>query len=315
VEKLYRKLPKNLPRGFKCPSDINQDHVLEYYRRYFPRTKLFVGIRHPVLVGWLIMPCQSSSVTLLHLISSPLLAPLQWFQSLYNFRIQNFETTDAIPPHPNRLIGGCQKGNQRVCTIKGNFAYSLIRLGKQHWNGTRETTDLERIITQPGHGRISGFEPAAVSHLPNDIFLFDVSQLGDEDNKRRESFRHSIKSFMGLTEDLSEAVHFVPGIKWNESLQTMKDSLKIDVCDRQFIPVRRELMFLSRNTAEWIRTSFLDLPGVNVANREHFEDIMESYMHDPCGSESDAMSEEESKAITAKSIALYLKRKQSLIAT
>jgi hypothetical protein len=230
----------------------------------------------------------------------------QWFQSLYNFRIQNFETIDGIPPHPNRLIGGCQRGNQRVCTIKGNFAYSLIRLGKQHWNGTRETTALEERITQPGHGRIRGFDPAAVSYLPNDIFLFDVSQLADADTERRESFRNSIKSFMGLTKDLSEAVHFVPGIKWNASLQTMKDSLKIDICEHQFIPVRRELMFLSRNTAEWIRSSFLGLPGVNVANREHFEDIMASYMHDPCGPESDTVSEEESKAIIEKSLALYV---------
>jgi hypothetical protein len=255
----------------------------------------------------------STSVSFLLLISSSLHYRLQWFQSLYNFRIQNFENPDAIPPHPNRLIGGCQKGNQRVCTIKGNFAYSIIRLGKQHWNGTRETTALERIITQPGHGRISGYDPAAVSYLPNEVFLFDVSQLGDVDDKRRESFRNAIKSFMGLTEDLSEAAHIVPGIKWNESHQTMKDSLKIDICDHQYIPVRRELMFLSRNTAEWIRTSFLDLPGVNVANREHFEDIMESYMHDPCGSESDIVTEEESKDIKAKSLAVYLKQRQSLI--
>jgi hypothetical protein len=174
---------------------------------------------------------------------------------------------------------------------------------------------LERRITQPGHGRIIGFDPATVSYLPNEIFLFDLSQLGDSDDKRRELFRNSIKSFMGLSEDLSEAAHFVPGIKWNETLQAMKDSLKIDICNHQFIPLRRELMFLSRNTAEWIRTSFLDLPGVNVANREHFEDIMESYMHDPCGSESDSVSEEESNAIRAKSLAFYLKQRQSLIAT
>jgi hypothetical protein len=50
VKRLHQ-LTQNLPRGYKCPTDVNQEHVLDYYRRYFPKTKLFVGIRHPVLVG------------------------------------------------------------------------------------------------------------------------------------------------------------------------------------------------------------------------------------------------------------------------
>jgi hypothetical protein len=49
VTRLHQ-LTQNLPRGYKSPTDINQEHVVDYYRRYFPKTKLFVGIRHPVLV-------------------------------------------------------------------------------------------------------------------------------------------------------------------------------------------------------------------------------------------------------------------------
>ena len=58
IRRLHKKLTANLKRGYKCPGDVLAQFVMEYYRKYWPRTKLFVGIRHPVL----------------------------WFQSLYNFR-------------------------------------------------------------------------------------------------------------------------------------------------------------------------------------------------------------------------------------
>lgn len=239
---------------------------------------------------------------------------MQWFQSLYNFRVQNFESFDVLP-HPNSLIGGCHRGTQRVCTVKGNFGYSLIRLGKQHWNGTREATELERLITQPGHGRSVSYDPSSVRYLPNEVFLFDLAQLGDDDEVRRKSFRSSIQDYLGLKVDLPDAARVVPGIKWSEAIQKVKDSLKIDICERQYVPVRKELMFHSRNTAEWIRTTFLDLPGVHVANRRYFEEIMESYLRDPCGSESDEVSEAEVDAIKKESTLLYKKRRQSLAMT
>jgi hypothetical protein len=38
---LYLVLPQ-------APGDITQEHVLDYYRKYFPKTKLIVGVRHPI---------------------------------------------------------------------------------------------------------------------------------------------------------------------------------------------------------------------------------------------------------------------------
>jgi hypothetical protein len=145
--------------------------------------------------------------------------------------------------------------------------------------------------------------------------LFDLAQLGDDDEVRRKSFRSSIQDYLGLKVDLPDAARVVPGIKWSEAIQKVKDSLKIDICERQYVPVRKELMFHSRNTAEWIRTTFLDLPGVHVANRRYFEEIMESYLRDPCGSESDEVSEAEVDAIKKESTLLYKKRRQSLAMT
>lgn len=53
------ELRLNRKRVHKCPGEINQpDYVYNFYKEYFPKTKLFIGVRHPV----------------------------DWFRSLYNFR-------------------------------------------------------------------------------------------------------------------------------------------------------------------------------------------------------------------------------------
>ena len=50
IRKLYSDLPpdEHYQRGYKCPGDITQPHILQYFETLWPKTKLFVGIRHPV---------------------------------------------------------------------------------------------------------------------------------------------------------------------------------------------------------------------------------------------------------------------------
>lgn len=50
VNRLYNGLPdgSQYRRGYKCPADITDLRVLNYYRRYWPRTKLFIGVRYVV---------------------------------------------------------------------------------------------------------------------------------------------------------------------------------------------------------------------------------------------------------------------------
>ena len=41
-------LSENRIRGIKCPQDVSSDWSMHNYAKYFPQTKLIVGIRHPV---------------------------------------------------------------------------------------------------------------------------------------------------------------------------------------------------------------------------------------------------------------------------
>jgi hypothetical protein len=46
---LYYLPEGNYKRGYKSPFDLVYNYTMPYFRRYFPKTPLIVGIRHPVL--------------------------------------------------------------------------------------------------------------------------------------------------------------------------------------------------------------------------------------------------------------------------
>ena len=49
IRLLYERLPPgHYKRGYKCPAEITQSHTMDYFRTLFPKTKLMIGIRHPV---------------------------------------------------------------------------------------------------------------------------------------------------------------------------------------------------------------------------------------------------------------------------
>ena len=76
-------------RAYKNPTDVQNLRAIRLLREYFPQTRLLVGIRHPIL----------------------------WFQSFYNYRIQN---TGDMPPAVD-LKGTCFKRSQGVCADRANF--------------------------------------------------------------------------------------------------------------------------------------------------------------------------------------------------
>jgi len=92
VKSLYR-LPRGmeLKRGYKSPHELQRRQAVRFYQQYWPRTKLIVGLRHPIL----------------------------WFQSYYNF---NYAAGNRLPP-AETLIGDNFPGGVM-------FHEHLARLGK-----------------------------------------------------------------------------------------------------------------------------------------------------------------------------------------
>ncbi len=231
-------------RGLKCPQDISSDHSIFNYAKHFPSTKLIVGIRHPVL----------------------------WFESLYNFRVTNVPWKEMLPT--KELTGGCISGSQGVCAWRANFQDFLSRLGKTPMSSTSEKQLLQL-----------GLEPVKSKVGP--VFLYEVSQLsesGGDGGVRSAQFRTDLKQFLGLQGeippfplvDTSGRFDFLPVVK------RQVDKNKIDICQPKHDIIRKVLMEKAKQASTWIRMYFLQSDEVFVSSREHFELILESWMHDPC---------------------------------
>jgi hypothetical protein len=256
AKKLYRDLPAgNYKRGYKAPQDVRYIHVLQYFRNYFVNAKIMVGIRHPVT----------------------------WFQSLYNFRVQNLTGNKTMPP-PIHLIGACTPGTMQVCTSKGDFASGLFSLGKTNFPEPREPNQIEKVILSRRRNSINFTD---IPFVPNPVFLFELDQLGDTNATRVLQFRKDATDFLGLRQLLPDLPHHIPGKKRDDEDQRQRDAMKINICDEKHRVVREELMILARQSSWWIRKVFLNSPTVLVSSREYFEEILQGWMKDPCNVDED----------------------------
>lgn len=207
---------------------------------------------------------------------------------------------------------------KNTCTHKSNFGMDLMKLGKINANGPRATTELEEKIL--GRYRKTWYNASEVPFVPNEgmspmclvngetmlntlstVFLFEMTQLADADEARSTGFRADIQRFLGLKGEVPPMDHQKPGRKIeNETAQAEKDARKIDICRDEYRPVREDLMRIARLNSEWIRESFVKLPGIHISTPDYFNALMEvrslwhphlivtlshhaqRWMHDPC---------------------------------
>ena len=256
VERLY-ELPKgaHYKRGYKSPREIafeesySQANAMKYLAQYWPETKVFIGLRHPVL----------------------------WFQSIYNFRLSQ-RVGESYMPHPNELIKRCHR---HVCTKRAFFHIALARLGKTDMTGPEE---LDMI-----RNNRDLFEQVPPPTLPNKVFVWITDQLTDNNKTRATQFRRDVQNFVGFKEEVPPVPHVMPnpGRRIDKITQKKIDKKLIDICEPQYDKVRAVLMKGSRSASVWIRKYFLKSEDVFVSSPEHFEEILMSWMLDPCLSAQD----------------------------
>jgi hypothetical protein len=254
--------PMDYLRGYKSPMDLanRQSPALDYWSNVFPTTKLIVGIRHPV----------------------------RWFESLYNFRVQNSREPETFP-HPTTLIGKCYKGNRHTCTDMGDFFLFLRSLGKTlPVNGTGGDSSITEFEQKMYKGNKI---PRNLRRIPNPVFLFDVSQLNDDNATRSTQFSQDMQDFLELKTPLPGMPHVKPGkTHADEEQLIIRETRKIDICDDEYIALRKVLMRMARVSATWIREHFLPLAktddSVVISLPDHFDQIMIRWMGDPCGGDA-----------------------------
>lgn len=254
VPALYKTLTKTKDTllGIKCPRNI--DDSMNNFSIFFPKTKFIIALRHPV----------------------------QWFQSLYNFRINN-EGREL--PDPNLLTGGHIAGCKGVFANRVLYHFMLARLGKT----PLDETELSLVLGKATKTDIHDFYDRLLVNTGNKVFLYHVEQLPSAaEGVLPERFVTDLTNFLGLQTNnesfLGNSINrWIPGKKLeNEAVKKYRDSLKINICDARYQPLRTVLTENGRISAQWFREYFLHSPDVVVPSGTSFDMLMDKWAVDPC---------------------------------
>lgn len=256
---LYRLQPAKVKakRGYKAPRDVADPNVLDLLDQYWPQAKLIVGLRHPV----------------------------EWFQSLYNFKLR---ANITLPP-PQALIGYCDfqfstmeeirlhriskyngMADNGVCTDLARFHVSLSMMGK-----TNISDPNEEILLGARKHQLASRAP-----IRNPIFLYEVGQRSDPNTTRVERFHEDLKDYLGLAQNLSSLPNGKPGETFNQNYHS--SSSMLDICEDKHIQLRKTLMEHGADASSWILDYFIKNPDVVVSQREYFVDLLNGWRVDPC---------------------------------
>jgi hypothetical protein len=257
VKLIYGSLPQGpYLRGYKSPSDAEDERAIRMLSTHFPTTKLFIGLRHPV----------------------------KWFESFYNFRIQN----GRHMPTAEQIQRKCFSSQQGVCLDRANFHFHLAKLQKtnvtttSNSNSNSSEEELRLFTTKQQNALRMLNNATTIRKTANRIFLYDTEQLGDADASRQLQFRQDIASYLGLTSELPPVLHISPGKKLNATEQAKRDANKINICDNVYEPQRKKLLDRGRRIRDWLRQYFLKSSDVVVSNPTHLDAILATYAVDPC---------------------------------
>jgi len=191
---------ENILRGYKAPNDIRTPVALDALRMYWPKTKLIVGLRHPV----------------------------KWFESYYNFnsRVGKKDLPPALTMSGENLPDHIRYHNHLSLLGKTNIhdpeeAKLLGDPAQSKWLGTPRTENEEIQRSPP---------------VPNPVFLFEVSQAFDKKGGRDVQYRKDLSKFLGLSTPLqpflpvsydSPDYHYAINICDKEFSQIRSDLLEI----------------------------------------------------------------------------------------
>eukprot|EP00956_Cyclotella_meneghiniana_P036204 scaffold122818_cov41-Cyclotella_meneghiniana.AAC.3 len=232
-------------RGLKCPQDLSSEVSMHNYAKYFPNTKLIVGVRHPV----------------------------RWFESLYNFRVSNVPWKKML--HTSKLTRGCTYGSQGVCAHRANFADYLSQLGKTPMDTSDERNLLSMGLSpvKSPVGKVFLYDVSQLSESEEDGAIIQSTQ-----------FRRDLQDFLGLNVDIPPFPRIDTSRRFDflEPVKKQTEQDRIDICDADHDRIRQVLMDKARIASRWMKDYFLKSADVVVSNREHFLEILDGWNEDPC---------------------------------
>mmetsp|Transcript_19803 Transcript_19803/g.42966 ORF Transcript_19803/g.42966 Transcript_19803/m.42966 type:complete len:588 (-) Transcript_19803:2731-4494(-) len=245
-------------RGAKCPRFLADASQLLGYGYAYPRTKLIIGMRHPVL--WFTSFINMGNVGDLY--SRMKICP----------HYHNIDPITGIPTDVRKddgeakseiCLGECRCGIP-VCFHRARLHLPLARVGK-----TPLFSKEERDLLSPGDP--DGGENLFNGKLRNPIFVYEQTQM------KEDTYWDEVAGFLGLSHIPNAHYKSAHGKGHNKTL-----------CIEYYDEFRAQMMAHSYNVSVWLEEYFLPVgldpnrPDVVIANPESFRTIIETYKHDPC---------------------------------
>jgi hypothetical protein len=170
-----------------------------------------------------------------------------------------------LPDPLSMLRQHCTVDMQGVCTKFANFHSHLSVFGKTNMSNPAEMSLLGKKAGQYNH-----IEP-----IDNPIFLYDMGQLGND--SMIQQFKLDLQAFLQLPKPLTD--DYAAIAKKTHRVNKLR---RIDICEKQYKPLRDELVGIGRKASKWIRSYFLHSPQVFLSNREQFISLVREWETDPC---------------------------------
>jgi len=291
VESMKKKM---ILRGYKCPAVLDMIEHLRKLGNFFPKTKLIVGIRHPVL----------------------------WFQSFYNMQMENmpriyFDPSKFDTLHPQKELTyiGCPT-KHIICVARAEFHIALARMRKTPLRpNSDEMKLLQSVQIQKLHemnkissagSTIAGKTPVTADNsssnksisdnnhdndyyhkedeedypfIPNSILLYEFSQ------PTNEYFYDELSQYLEVTKS-----QLLPNGTASIGFQTSSARTKrfkgFDICNPERDPLRQLLLPISYNIYQWLIQYFVPASqtrkDIVIPKIDDFIDLIRPYKEDPC---------------------------------
>ena len=248
----------NLLLGLKNPS-IQHKQIKMFSTKNQPPIKIIIGIRNPIF----------------------------WFQSFYNYRVwekyrrmslkYQSKLTGKLIPTPNDLVKCGTTFPPDVNINVPRFEFNLMKLNKVFISDMQSNS----LIYYSKCRKIKYSGNISDHIVPNDskIFLYDLTQLQDVNEIRSTLFRKDMQRFLGL----DNVIKPFP-LKNSHLGHDISSNLQINICDDKHDKAYNLLMEHANLTVRWIIDKFIQSSYVYVGNHDHFVEIVESWIKNPCNS-------------------------------
>ncbi|KAL7547185.1 hypothetical protein ACHAWF_010503 [Thalassiosira exigua] len=195
--------------------------------------------------------------------------PVRYFESFYNYRVEEHykHGRDERVPTPFELSKG-RKHWRDVSTAYARYEVFMQQLAKTPMN-MRELQDMlnERLYQKQ------------ISPNPFKVFVFASDQLQDKDEMRRTKFQTDLQEFLGLKVPMMD---LAKAPKVNSSGNHTRHPEEIDICDRRYDGIRKQLLASGKKTSLWIRNKFIKSPDLAVSSEDYFSALITKWGEDPC---------------------------------